>query len=39
MERSLNASNYNHHAFGQFLSLGIGLNVLGDGQVRFANFI
>jgi xylan 1,4-beta-xylosidase len=38
VERSLDATGYNHNVFGQFLSLRAGLYVFGEGQVRFDNF-
>ncbi|MGW8314687.1 MAG: family 43 glycosylhydrolase [Bacteroidales bacterium] len=39
LERSLDATGYNHNVFGQFLSLRAGLYAWGDGTVRFDNFI
>jgi beta-xylosidase len=39
VERSLDATGYNHNVFAQFLSLRAGIYVWGDGQVKFDNFI
>lgn len=38
MDRSLDATGYNHNVFHQFLSLRAGLYVFGEGWVRFDNF-
>ena len=39
LERSLDATGYNHNVFGQFLSLRAGLYAFGEGRVLFDNFI
>lgn len=39
IERSLDATGYNHNVFGEFLSLRAGIFAFGDGQVKFDNFI
>jgi len=39
VERSMDASGYNHNVFGEFLSLRAGLFSFGEGTVRFDNFI
>jgi xylan 1,4-beta-xylosidase len=39
VERSLDATGYNHNVFGEFLSLRAGLFVFGKGKVVFDNFI
>jgi xylan 1,4-beta-xylosidase len=39
VERSLDATGYNHNVFHQFLSLRAGLYVFGEGRVRFDNFV
>jgi beta-xylosidase len=39
IERSLDATGYNHNVFGEFLSLRAGLFVFGKGKVVFDNFI
>ena len=39
VERSIDASGYNHNVFGEFLSLRIGLYAFGKGKVMFDNFV
>lgn len=39
VERSLDATGYNHNVFGEFLSLRAGLFAFGTGKVTFDNFI
>jgi xylan 1,4-beta-xylosidase len=39
VERSLDATGYNHNVFGEFLSLRAGLYAFGKGKVIFDNFI
>ena len=39
VERSIEASGFNHNVFGEFLSLRAGLFAFGKGQVQFDNFI
>jgi xylan 1,4-beta-xylosidase len=39
VERSLDATGYNHNVFGEFLSLRAGLYAFGKGTVKFDNFI
>jgi len=39
IENSLEVSSYNHNALGGFLSLRLGLCSMGDGEVKFKNFI
>ena len=39
LERSLDATGYNHNVFGEFLSLRAGLFVFGNGKAIFDNFI
>lgn len=39
VERSLDATGYNHNVFGEFLSLRAGLFAFGSGNVVFDNFI
>jgi beta-xylosidase len=39
VERSLDATGYNHNVFGEFLSLRPGLYAFGNGQAVFDNFI
>jgi xylan 1,4-beta-xylosidase len=39
LERSLDATGYNHNVFGEFLSLRAGLFAFGEGKVVFDNFI
>jgi xylan 1,4-beta-xylosidase len=39
VERSLDATGYNHNVFGEFLSLRAGLFAFGNGKVIFDNFI
>jgi beta-xylosidase len=39
VERSLDATGYNHNVFGEFLSLRAGLFAFGKGKVKFDNFI
>lgn len=39
VERSLDATGYNHNVFGEFLSLRAGLFAFGKGKVIFDNFI
>lgn len=39
VERSLDATGYNHNVFGEFLSLRAGFFAFGDGIVIFDNFI
>ncbi|MBB3188481.1 family 43 glycosylhydrolase [Microbacter margulisiae] len=39
IENSFDTSCYNHNAFGGFLSVRIGLCSMGDGIVRFENFV
>ncbi|UKM63815.2 family 43 glycosylhydrolase [Flavobacteriaceae bacterium GSB9] len=38
VERSIEASGFNHNVFGEFLSLRAGLFAFGDGSVKFDNF-
>jgi len=38
VERSLDATGYNHNVFGEFLSLRAGLYAFGNGTVTFDNF-
>lgn len=39
MDRSLDATGYNHNVFGEFLSLRPGLFAFGNGKVSFRNFV
>ena len=39
VERSIDATGYNHNVFAEFLSLRIGLYAFGNGKVVFDNFI
>ncbi len=39
IENSIEVSDYDHNVLGQFLSLRIGLCAMGDGTVRFKNFM
>jgi xylan 1,4-beta-xylosidase len=39
VERSLDATGYNHNVFGEFLSLRAGVFAFGSGQATFDNFI
>ena len=39
VERSIEASGFNHNVFGEFLSLRAGLFAFGEGKVHFDNFI
>jgi len=39
VERSLDATGYNHNVFGEFLSLRAGLFAFGKGKVKFDNFV
>lgn len=39
VERSIEASGFNHNVFGEFLSLRAGLFAFGEGNVQFDNFI
>jgi beta-xylosidase len=39
VERSIEASGFNHNVFGEFLSLRAGLFAFGEGKVQFDNFI
>ncbi|MGE4585968.1 MAG: family 43 glycosylhydrolase [Mangrovibacterium sp.] len=39
IERSLDATGYNHNVFGEFLSLRAGLFAFGDGKVTFDHFV
>jgi beta-xylosidase len=39
IENSFEASSYNHNVLGGFLSLRLGLCAIGDGTVKFKNFI
>ena len=39
IENSVEVSGYNHNVLGGFLSLRIGLGAVGDGTVKFRNFI
>jgi len=39
VDRSLDATGYNHNVFGEFLSLRAGLFVFGNGKAIFDNFI
>lgn len=39
VERSLDATGYNHNVFGEFLSLRAGLFAFGNGTVTFDNFV
>lgn len=38
VERSLDATGYNHNVFGEFLSLRAGLFAYGEGKATFSNF-
>ncbi len=38
VERSLDATGYNHNVFGEFLSLRAGLFAFGNGKAVFDNF-
>ncbi|MFG6685792.1 family 43 glycosylhydrolase [Mariniflexile sp. HNIBRBA6329] len=38
LERSIEASGFNHNVFGEFLSLRAGLFAFGEGEVQFDNF-
>ncbi|WNH11215.1 family 43 glycosylhydrolase [Thalassobellus suaedae] len=39
LERSIEASGFNHNVFGEFLSLRAGIFAFGEGSVQFDNFI
>lgn len=39
LERSIDATGFNHNVFGGFMSLRAGLFAFGEGDVRFDNFI
>ena len=39
IESSLEVSSYNHNVLGGFLSLRIGLCSIGNGEVKFKNFV
>jgi beta-xylosidase len=39
IENSVEVSGYNHNVLGGFLSLRIGLCAVGDGTVKFKNFV
>jgi beta-xylosidase len=39
VERTIEASGFNHNVFGEFLSLRAGLFAYGGGEVRFDNFV
>ncbi len=39
VERSIEASGFNHNVFGEFLSLRAGLFAFGEGKVQFDNFV
>lgn len=39
IENSVEVSAYNHNVLGGFLSLRLGLCAVGDGTVKFKNFI
>jgi len=39
IESSLEVSGFNHNAFGGFLGIRIGLCSIGDGTVKFKNFV
>jgi beta-xylosidase len=39
VERSIDATGFNHNIFGGFMSLRAGLFAFGEGEVRFDNFI
>tara|TARA_R110002050_G_scaffold273113_1_gene417068 strand:- start:65173 stop:66714 length:1542 start_codon:yes stop_codon:yes gene_type:complete len=39
LERTIEASGFNHNVFGEFLSLRAGLFVFGEGDVVFDNFV
>ena len=39
VERSIEASGFNHNVFGEFLSLRAGLIAFGEGDVTYDNFI
>ncbi|WP_117624636.1 family 43 glycosylhydrolase [Neotamlana nanhaiensis] len=39
VERTIEASGFNHNVFGEFLSLRAGLFAFGEGQVQFDNFV
>ena len=39
LERSIDATGFNHNVFGGFMSLRAGLFAFGEGKVRFDNFI
>lgn len=39
LERSIDATGFNHNVFGGFMSLRAGLYVFGEGKVKFDNFV
>ena len=39
MERTIDATGFNHNVFGVFMSLRAGLYVFGEGKVKFDNFV
>ena len=39
VERSIEASGFNHNVFGEFVSLRAGLFAFGEGNVWFDNFV
>jgi beta-xylosidase len=39
LERSIDATGFNHNVFGGFMSLRAGLFAFGEGSVRFDNFV
>jgi len=39
LERSIDATGFNHNVFGGFMSLRAGLFAFGEGKVKFDNFV